>query len=109
MGVKLKRSDLHAMAITLTGALGFTAGGRFLAGLVIKMVPGVGTLGGSAITGTTAAAITYGLGRAYVEFLRTFYAQHDRMPDARELARGFRVFWKQWNKKEEMPPPAEPA
>ncbi|MEJ2227481.1 MAG: GTPase domain-containing protein, partial [Alphaproteobacteria bacterium] len=33
MGVKLKRSDLHAMAITLTGALGFTAGGRFLAGL----------------------------------------------------------------------------
>jgi uncharacterized protein (DUF697 family) len=108
MGVKLKRSDIRAMAITLVGALGFTAGGRFLAGQVVKMVPGVGTIGGSAITGSAAAAITYGLGRAYIEFLRTFYSQHDRMPEARELTSGFHSFWKQWRKKEEIPPSPAP-
>lgn len=106
MGVQLKRSDLSAMAVTLLGALGLTAGGRFIAGMFAKMIPGIGTIGGSAITGTAAAAITYGLGRAYIEYLRIFFGQHDRMPEAGELASGFHTFWKQWRTKEEAPPPA---
>jgi uncharacterized protein (DUF697 family) len=104
MGVKLKRSDLQAMAMTLIGALGLTAGGRFLAGQFAKLIPGIGTLAGSAITGSTAAALTYGLGRAYLEYLRGFFEQHERMPDADELVSGFRVFWRRWKNKQELPP-----
>lgn len=104
MGVKLKRSDLQAMAMTLIGALGLTAGGRFLAGQFAKLIPGIGTIAGSAITGTTAAALTYGLGRAYLEYLRGFFEQHERMPDADELVSGFRVFWRRWKNKQELPP-----
>ena len=109
MGVKLKRADLQAMAMTLIGALGVTAGGRFIAGQVIKLIPGLGTLAGSAITGTTAAAVTYGLGRAYVEYLRSFFQENERMPNADELAQGFRGFWRRWNNKEETPPPQSRA
>jgi len=105
MGVRLKRSDLQPMAMTLIGALGLTAGGRFIAGQFAKLIPGLGTVAGSALTGTTAAAITYGLGRAYVEYLRAFFQDNERMPDADELASGFRAFWRRWNSKEEILPP----
>jgi uncharacterized protein (DUF697 family) len=104
MGVKLQRADLQAMAVTLLGALGLTAGGRFLAGQFAKLIPGLGTIAGSAITGTTAAALTYGLGRAYLEYLRRFFEQNKRMPAADELVTGFRVFWGRWKNKEELPP-----
>jgi uncharacterized protein (DUF697 family) len=109
MGVELKRSDLQAMAMTLIGALGLTAGGRFLAGQFAKLIPGLGTLAGSAITGSTAAALTYGLGRAYLEYLRGFFEQHERMPDADELVSGFRVFWRRWKNKQELPPADRPS
>jgi uncharacterized protein (DUF697 family)/GTP-binding protein EngB required for normal cell division len=104
MGVKLKRSDLRAMAVTLLGALGLTAGGRFLAGQVLKLVPGIGTVAGSALTGTTAAALTYGLGRAYLEYLRGFYGKNRRMPEPDELVSGFRNYWSEWKNKHQPPP-----
>jgi uncharacterized protein (DUF697 family) len=104
MGVKLKRADLQAMAVTLISALGLTAGGRFIAGQFAKLIPGLGTVAGSAITGTTAAAITYGLGRAYIEYLRSFFQEHERMPSTDELAKGFRQFWRGWKNKEQSPP-----
>jgi uncharacterized protein (DUF697 family) len=107
MGVKLKRSDLQPMAVTLLGALGLTAGGRFIAGQFAKLIPGLGSIAGSAITGSTAAALTYGLGRAYVEYLRSFFQEHDRMPNADELAMGFQTFWRRWKSKEQAPPPAQ--
>lgn len=108
MGIKLQRQDLQAMAVTLIGALGLTAGGRFLAGQVIKFVPGIGSITGAAITGGTAAALTYGLGHAYVEYLRRFYQRHNRMPEAQEVVSGFQEFWRKWRKKQE-PPPATPS
>jgi uncharacterized protein (DUF697 family)/predicted GTPase len=104
MGVKLKRTDLQPMAVTLLSALGLTAGGRFIAGQFAKLIPGLGTVAGSAITGTTAAAITYGLGRAYVEYLRAFFQENERMPNADELASGFRSFWRKWTDKQQTPP-----
>ncbi len=104
MGVKLKRSDLQAMAVTLLGALGLTAGGRFIAGQVLKLVPGLGTIAGSALTGTTAAGLTYGLGRAYLEYLRSFYGKNRRMPEPDELVSGFRRYWSEWKNKRQPPP-----
>jgi len=104
MGVKLKRSDLQAMGVTLLGALGLTAGGRFVAGQVFKLIPGLGTIAGSAITGSTAAALTYGLGRAYLQYLRSFFGRNQRMPEPDELVSGFQRYWREWKNKYEPPP-----
>ncbi len=106
MGVPLERGDLRKLAGTLLGALGLTASGRFLAGRAIKLIPGIGTLAGSAITGATAAALTYGLGHAYIAYLRRFHANHQRMPHADEIISGFTEFWRNWRGKHETPPPA---
>ncbi len=108
MGVKLKQADLRAMAVTLFGALGLTAGGRFIAGQFAKLIPGIGTIAGSAITGTTAGALTYGLGRAYIEYLRSFFEKHQRMPNSDELTSGFKSFWSRWKNKHQ-PPPETPS
>lgn len=105
MGVKLKSADLRAMAVTLLGALGLTAGGRFLAGQVAKLIPGIGTIAGAALTGTTAAGLTYGLGQAYLHYLRSFFLKNRRMPEAQEVMDGFRDYWRQWKNKYEAPPP----
>lgn len=106
MGVPLERKDLRSLAAALIAALGLTASGRLLAGRVIKFIPGIGQLAGAAITGGTAAGLTYGLGHAYVEFLRRFHARHGRMPTADEIITGFRDFWRDWRSKQETPPPA---
>ncbi len=106
MGVPLERGDLRKLAGTLLGALGLTASGRFLAGRAIKLIPGIGTLAGSAITGATAAALTYGLGHAYVTYLRRFHSRHQRMPRSDEIISGFTEFWRNWRGKHETPPPA---
>jgi uncharacterized protein (DUF697 family) len=106
MGVHLNRDDLRVMAVTLLGALGATAGGRFLAGQVIKLIPGLGSIAGAAITGVTAATLTYGLGHAYIEYLRSFYESNRRMPAPDELLTGFQDFWARWKDKEETPPAA---
>jgi len=106
MGVPLERGDLRKLAGTLLGALGLTASGRFLAGRAIKLIPGIGQLAGSAITGATAAALTYGLGHAYVTYLRRFHARHQRMPRSDEIISGFTEFWREWRGKHETPPPA---
>jgi len=106
MGVPLERGDLRKLAGALLGALGLTASGRFLAGRAIKLIPGLGTLAGAAITGGTAAALTYGLGHAYVAYLRRFHERHHRMPQADEIISGFQDFWRDWRGKHETPPPA---
>ena len=106
MGVPLERRDLRSLAAALIGALGLTTSGRFLAGRVIKFIPGIGSLAGAAITGATAAGLTYGLGHAYVEFLRRFHVRHGRMPKADEIISGFRDFWRDWRGKHETPPPS---
>jgi uncharacterized protein (DUF697 family) len=105
MGVKLERADLRAMAVTLIGALGLTAGGRFIAGQVAKLIPGIGTIAGAALTGTAAAGLTYGLGQAYLHYLRSFFQKNRRMPEAQEVVNGFRDYWRQWKNKYEAPPP----
>ena len=106
MGVPLERGDLRKLAGTLFGALGLTASGRFLAGRAIKLIPGIGQLAGSAITGATAAALTYGLGHAYVTYLRRFHERHQRMPRSDEIISGFTEFWQGWRGKHETPPSA---
>ncbi len=105
MGVALEQSSLRPLAVAMIGALASTAAGRFVASQVLKLAPGLGSIVGGAISGTVAAATTYALGHAYVEYLRRFHAAEGRMPGAAEIAQGFQRFWAEWGHKEEPPPP----
>ncbi|WP_106409098.1 YcjF family protein [Teichococcus deserti] len=106
MGVSMDRDSMIAMAASLAGALATSAGGRMIAGQVLKLVPGIGSLAGGAITAAVAGSATYGLGYGFTEYLCRFHAAKGHMPAGDELREGFRKFWESWGEKEKAPPKA---
>jgi len=48
-----------------------TAFGRSVVGNLLKLIPGVGTIAGAAINGTTAGAITAAIGNVFISFCHT--------------------------------------
>ncbi|MFT2704393.1 hypothetical protein ACMWP2_01655 [Helicobacter pylori] len=72
-GVKMKDSVATSL---ITGLLGFTPIGQTAKTIVanlIKCIPGVGSVVGAIISGTTATAITEGIGFAYLKALETCF------------------------------------
>ncbi len=71
--VKIKDS---VAASLITGLLGVTAVaqvGRTLVNGLLKFIPGAGSVAGAVISGTTAVAITEGIGFAYLKVLETCF------------------------------------
>ena len=54
---------------SLVGLTGATLMGRTIVSSLLKLVPGVGTAAGGMLAGTTAAALTKGLGQLYITIL----------------------------------------
>ena len=104
MGVQMSQSNLLTLGASMLGAMGAAAGGRLIAGELLKLVPGIGAIAGGVITSSIAASATYGLGYGFTEFLCRFHASQQRMPDGAELRDGFRRFWESWEQKEKIPP-----
>jgi uncharacterized protein (DUF697 family)/GTP-binding protein EngB required for normal cell division len=72
---------------TLTGT-GATITGRAIVGSLLKLVPGVGTVIGSAISATTAAAVTSAFGEAYIRSLASLLERRQgEPPTAEEILR----------------------
>ncbi len=72
-GVKMKDSVATSL---ITGLLGFTPIGQTAKTIVanlVKCIPGVGSVVGAIISGTTAAIITEGIGFAYLKALETCF------------------------------------
>ncbi len=72
-GVKIKDSVATSL---ITGLLGVTAVaqvGRTLVNGLLKFIPGAGSVAGAVISGTTAVAITEGIGFAYLKVLETCF------------------------------------
>jgi uncharacterized protein (DUF697 family)/GTP-binding protein EngB required for normal cell division len=108
MGVQMSTSNIQTIAGSMLGAMAATGGARLIAGEVLKLIPGFGSVAGGLITSGIAASATYGLGFGYIEFLCRFQASEHRMPDGEEIKEGFRKFWERWEKKELLPPPEQP-
>jgi uncharacterized protein (DUF697 family) len=78
-------SSLVASTVTGTGA---TITGRAIVAGLFKFVPGIGTLIGSAISATTAAAVTTAFGEAYIRSLETLFKRRQgEPPTAEEILR----------------------
>ena len=77
-GIPINKSFLTALLSGVLGTGGATAIGRTIVASIFKFIPGVGTLAGGAISGTTAAIITAALGLSYnqvmVAVARRIYA-----------------------------------
>ena len=82
-----------SLATIVSGAITSTAGtlgGRALVGALLKFIPGVGTVAGSIISGSTAAVITTTFGQTYIATLYALTKKYpDQMPTAEEIRTEF--------------------
>lgn len=69
-GVKLEKSLLTSIVSSLAGVTGATFLGRTIVANLFKLFPGVGTIAGGLISGSTAAVVTTGLAFSYIEAMR---------------------------------------
>lgn len=66
-GFDVKRDALQSLAVAALGVGGATIIGKTVASNLMKLVPGVGTVAGGAVSAGTAGVITLALGKAYIE------------------------------------------
>lgn len=66
-GFNIKRDALQSLAVAAIGVGGATVIGKTVASNLMKLVPGVGSVAGGAVSAGTAGVITLALGKAYIE------------------------------------------
>lgn len=72
-GFTIQKSVISGIFTSLIGTVGATLAGRTLVSNLLKMIPGVGTLAGSSISGTTAALLTTALGKTYITIMEMMF------------------------------------
>ncbi len=65
-GFELSKSVLTSLVSSVVGTAGATFLGRTVVSNLCKLIPGVGTVAGGAISGATASLMTTALGEAYI-------------------------------------------
>ena len=68
--IDMKKDGLRALATAALGVGSATLVGKTVASGFIKMIPGVGSVVGGAISAGTAGAITFAVGKAYIEMCK---------------------------------------
>lgn len=63
----IERDALTSLATAVIGVGGATVVGKTIASNLLKLIPGVGSVAGGAISAGTAGIITLALGKAYIE------------------------------------------
>lgn len=72
-GFDFDKSVLTSLVSSVLGAGGATIGGKTIVTNLLKMVPGVGTIAGGAISGGTATVLTTALGEAYIGIMTAIF------------------------------------
>lgn len=86
-GLNLERGFFITLLSSLLGAMGATLVGRTVAGGLVKLIPGLGSLIGATVNATTAATLTKALGEAYIAALtRLTEGDPERVPTPGEVA-----------------------
>lgn len=68
-GVDVTKNQVETVILSLLGVYGALFAGKSLAGNLLKVIPGLGTVGGGLISGGVGMIITGALGRAYIELM----------------------------------------
>ena len=69
-GVKLEKALLTSIVSSIAGITGATFLGRTIVANLFKLFPGVGTIAGGIISGSTASIVTTGLAFSYIEAMK---------------------------------------
>lgn len=69
-GVSLDKAQIISMIAGIGGTGSATMLGKYIVGSAFKLIPGIGTVAGGMISGTTASALTITLAFGYIEVLR---------------------------------------
>lgn len=69
-GLPVEKAVLTAIISSVAGVSGTTLGGKTLVSNLLKMIPGVGTVAGGAISASVASMMTIALGLAYISVLK---------------------------------------
>jgi uncharacterized protein (DUF697 family)/GTP-binding protein EngB required for normal cell division len=85
-GLKTSEVALSTLISSIVGATGTTFLGRTIVTGLLKMVPGIGTITGGAISAVVATSLTAGLGNTYISVLEYFYEQDSEMPNFEMIA-----------------------
>ncbi|WP_224244960.1 YcjF family protein [Hyalangium gracile] len=90
-GLPLSQAFLTTLISSAGGGLAATLAGQTIVSGLLKLLPGVGTIAGAAISGTTAATITTIFGEGYIAVLsRLFMRNPGVLPSEEEIASAFR-------------------
>lgn len=65
--IDIKKDGLKALATAALGAGGAAVVGKTLATNLMKLIPGVGTVAGGAVSAGTAGIVTLAMGKAFIE------------------------------------------
>jgi small GTP-binding protein len=72
-GLDISKSFLTSFVSATIGSAGATVLGKTLVANLLKLIPGVGSVTGGLISGTTAGIITTALGEAYINIMKMVY------------------------------------
>ena len=89
-GLDLSKSFLGTLVSSSIGSTAATIGGKAIVSGLLKCIPGIGTLVGAAISGTTAALLTTTIGEAYIGTLAAlFEANKGEPPTVEDISKKF--------------------
>lgn len=72
-GFEANKALLTSLVSTVVGASGATFVGKTIVSNIFKMIPGIGSVAGGAISGSTAAMLTTALGEAYIGIMTAMF------------------------------------
>lgn len=72
-GLDISKSFLTSFVSSTIGSAGATVLGKTIVSNLLKLIPGVGTVAGGLISGTTAGLLTTALGGAYIMIMEMVY------------------------------------
>lgn len=72
-GLDISKSFLTSFVSATIGSAGATVLGKTIVSNLLKLIPGVGTVAGGLISGTTAGLLTTALGEAYIMIMEMVY------------------------------------
>lgn len=89
-GLSIDESFLTTVVGSILTGSGATLAGRAIVSGLLKFIPGVGSITGGALAGTTAAALTTAFGEAYIAALEMLFTDGEgEPPTSEEVAEAF--------------------
>ena len=83
-GLSFSSGFLGTLATSAVGGTIATLTGRLIVGGLLKLFPGIRSVAGGAISGSTAAALTTSFGMTYIASLDAVFARHTGEPPGEE-------------------------